>query len=155
VRHLRQASLPQATSVPSCTAVRTIGDHGARHGCNVSQKEAAAALLVPAYSRGSRSNLRKSRHGVAPERLNEHLEHDWGLTFQHACDGAGGIVSKRLGSSARLAFKFKNPQAPAVRREDWGARRADAYSISSSATESKYGESARPSCLAVFWLITN
>ena len=42
------------------------------------------------------SILRKARHGV---RLNEHLEHDCGLTvFQHACKmGLEGIVSKRLG----------------------------------------------------------
>ena len=46
------------------------------------------------------SILRKSRHGV---RLNEHLEHDCGLTvFQHACKmGLEGIVSKRLGSRYR------------------------------------------------------
>jgi bifunctional non-homologous end joining protein LigD len=60
------------------------------------------------------SILRKARHGV---RLNEHLEHDCGLTvFQHACKmGLEGIVSKRL--------KFKNPDAPAVKRgrfvPDW------------------------------------
>ena len=43
------------------------------------------------------SILRKARHGV---RLNEHLQHDCGLTvFQHACKmGLEGIVSKRLGS---------------------------------------------------------
>jgi bifunctional non-homologous end joining protein LigD len=73
------------------------------------------------------SILRKSRHGV---RLNEHLEHDCGLTvFQHACKlGLEGIVSKRLGSRYRSGRspdwpKFKNPEAPAVRREaeeDWG-----------------------------------
>jgi bifunctional non-homologous end joining protein LigD len=73
------------------------------------------------------SILRTSRHGV---RLNEHLEHPDGATvFQHACRmGLEGIVSKRLGSryrSGRSAdwLKFKNPQAPAVRREaeeDWG-----------------------------------
>jgi ATP-dependent DNA ligase len=61
--------------------------------------------------------------------LNEHLEHDCGLTaFQHACKmGLEGIVSKRLGSryqSGRSpdSLKFKNPDAPAVRREaeeDW------------------------------------
>jgi ATP-dependent DNA ligase len=72
------------------------------------------------------SILRKSRLGV---RLNEHLEHDCGLTvFQHACAlGCEGIVSKRLGSRYRAGrspdwLKFKNPQAPAVRREaeeDW------------------------------------
>ena len=46
------------------------------------------------------SILRQSRHGV---RLNEHLEHDCGLTvFQHACElGCEGIVSKRLGSRYR------------------------------------------------------
>jgi bifunctional non-homologous end joining protein LigD len=73
------------------------------------------------------SILRKSRYGV---RLNEHLEHDCGLTvFQHACKmGLEGIVSKRLGSRYRSGrspdwLKFKNPEAPAVKREaeeDWG-----------------------------------
>ena len=72
------------------------------------------------------SILRKSRPGV---RLNEHLEHPDGLTvFQHACMmGLEGIVSKRLGSRYRSGrsldwLKFKNPEAPAVRREaeeDW------------------------------------
>jgi bifunctional non-homologous end joining protein LigD len=67
------------------------------------------------------SILRKSRPGV---RLNEHLEHDCGLmVFQHACKmGLEGIVSKRLGSRYRSGrssdwLKFKNPEAPAVRRE--------------------------------------
>ena len=73
------------------------------------------------------STLRKNRPGL---RLNEHLEHDCGVTvFQHACAlGCEGIVSKRLGSRYRSGrspdwLKFKNPQAPAVRREaeeDWG-----------------------------------
>jgi bifunctional non-homologous end joining protein LigD len=72
------------------------------------------------------SILRKARHGI---RFNEHLEHDCGLTvFQHACKmGLEGIVSKRLGSRYRSGrspdwVKFKNPDAPAVRREaeeDW------------------------------------
>ena len=72
------------------------------------------------------SILHKSRHGV---RLNEHLEHPEGaLVFQHACKlGAEGIVSKRLGSRYRSErspdwLKFKNPEAPAVKREaeeDW------------------------------------
>jgi len=62
-------------------------------------------------------------------RLNEHLEHQDGMVvFQHACKmGLEGIVSKRLGSRYRSGrspdwLKFKNPQAPAVRRvaeEDW------------------------------------
>jgi bifunctional non-homologous end joining protein LigD len=62
--------------------------------------------------------------------LNEHLEHPEGVVvFQHACQlGCEGIVSKRLGSRYRSGrspdwLKFKNPAAPAVRREaeeDWG-----------------------------------
>jgi bifunctional non-homologous end joining protein LigD len=72
------------------------------------------------------SILRAARHGV---RLNEHLEHDCGPTvLQHACKmGLEGIVSKRLGSRYRSGrspdwLKFKNPEAPAVKREaeeDW------------------------------------
>ena len=75
------------------------------------------------------SVLRKARDGL---RLNEHLAHDCGLTaFQRACAlGCEGIVSKRLGSRYRSGrspdwLKFKNPAAPAVRREaeeDWGKR---------------------------------
>ena len=50
------------------------------------------------------------------------------IVFEHACKmGLEGIVSKRLGSgrSGRSPdwLKFKNPEAPAVRREteeDWG-----------------------------------
>ena len=73
------------------------------------------------------SILRKARHGV---RLNQHLEHPEGAAvFQHACKmGLEGIVSKRLGSRYRSGrspdwLKFKNPDAPAVKREaeeDWG-----------------------------------
>jgi len=73
------------------------------------------------------SILRKSRLGV---RLNEHPEHPEGaVVFQHACKmGLEGIVSKGLGSRYRSGrspdwLKFKNPSAPAVKREaeeDWG-----------------------------------
>jgi bifunctional non-homologous end joining protein LigD len=73
------------------------------------------------------SILCKARHGV---RLNEHLEHPKGIVvFQHACKmGLEGIVSKRLGSRNRSGrspdwLKFKNPEAPALKREamgDWG-----------------------------------
>ena len=72
------------------------------------------------------SILRKARHDV---RLNEHLEHPEGdVVFRHACKmGLEGIVSKRLGSRYRSGrspdwLKFKNPEAPAVKREaeeDW------------------------------------
>jgi hypothetical protein len=85
---------------------------------------------APGADRGAQGTLarivRKVRHGV---RLNEHLEHPDGLTvFQHACRmGLEGIVSKRLGSRYRSGrspdwLKFKNPEAPAVKREaeeDW------------------------------------
>jgi bifunctional non-homologous end joining protein LigD len=76
------------------------------------------------------SILRKCRPGV---RLNEHMEHPEGaVVFQHACKmGLEGIVSKRLGSRYRAGrspdwLKFKNPAAPAVKREveeEWGKAR--------------------------------
>ena len=75
------------------------------------------------------SVLRKAKGGV---RLNEHLAHPEGpVVFQHACKmGLEGIVSKRLGLTYRSGrsadwLKFKNPEAPAVRREaeeDWEGR---------------------------------
>ncbi len=73
------------------------------------------------------SILRKSRPGI---RLNEHLEHPEGdVVFPARLMGLEGIVSKRLGSPYRRSpdwLKFKNPEAPAVRREaeeDWGKQR--------------------------------
>jgi ATP-dependent DNA ligase len=62
-------------------------------------------------------------------RFNEHLAHDGESVFRHACKmGLEGIVSKRLGSRYRSGrskdwLKFKNPEAPAAKREaeeDWG-----------------------------------
>ena len=68
-----------------------------------------------------RASCGRARHGV---RLNEHLEHDCGLTvFHHACKmGLEGIVSKRLGSRYRSGrspdwLKIKKSEAPAVKRE--------------------------------------
>jgi bifunctional non-homologous end joining protein LigD len=61
-------------------------------------------------------------------RLVEHLDHDGDIVFRHACKlGCEGIVSKRLRSPyvsgrTRHWLKFKNPAAPAVKREaeeDW------------------------------------
>jgi bifunctional non-homologous end joining protein LigD len=72
------------------------------------------------------SLLRGSLPGL---RLNEHLAHDCESVFRHACKmGLEGIVSKRLGSRYRSGrskdwLKFKNPAAPAVKREaeeEWG-----------------------------------
>ena len=64
--------------------------------------------------------------------LSEHIEEPGDVVFRHACKlGYEGIVSKRLGSPyisgrPRSWLKFKNPAAPAVKREaeeDWGGRR--------------------------------
>jgi bifunctional non-homologous end joining protein LigD len=75
------------------------------------------------------SLLRSWRPGL---RLVEHLEHGGDVVYRHACRlGCEGIVSKRLGSPyvsgrTRHWLKFKNPAAPAVRREveeDWGKER--------------------------------
>jgi bifunctional non-homologous end joining protein LigD len=66
------------------------------------------------------SLLRSCSPGV---RFNEHLTHDGNVVFRHACKiGLEGIVSKRLGSIYRSGrckdwIKFKNPAAPAVKRE--------------------------------------
>src|SRR4051794_17554863 len=55
--------------------------------------------------------------------LNEHVEHEAAIVFQHACKlGLEGIVSKRGGSpyvSGRSShwLKFKNPNSAAVKRE--------------------------------------
>ena len=71
------------------------------------------------------SLLRGSLPGV---QFNQHLTHRGDDVFAHACKmGLEGIVSKRLGSRYRSGrsgdwLKFKNPAAPAVRREteeDW------------------------------------
>src|SRR5262249_7376978 len=66
------------------------------------------------------SLLRRSLPGL---RLDEHLAHDGESVFWHACKmGLEGIVSKRLGSRYRSGrskdwLKFKNPNAPAVKRQ--------------------------------------
>ena len=61
--------------------------------------------------------------------LNEVYEEDGAIVFREACKlGCEGIVSKRLGSIYRQGrsphwAKVKNPNAPAVKREeeeDWG-----------------------------------
>ena len=73
--------------------------------------------------------LRRAKPGL---KLSEHLIGPGDVVFQHACKlGCEGIVSKRLGSRYRSGrspdwVKFKNPQAPAVRREaeeDWSRGR--------------------------------
>jgi bifunctional non-homologous end joining protein LigD len=70
--------------------------------------------------------LARAGHGV---QLNEHLEAEGPVVFEHACRmGLEGIVSKRKGSwyqsgRSRDCVKAKNPKAPAVMRlaeEDWG-----------------------------------
>jgi bifunctional non-homologous end joining protein LigD len=55
--------------------------------------------------------------------FNQHFAHPGDIVFRHACAmGLEGIVSKRLGSRYRSGrsndwLKFKNPDAPAVKRE--------------------------------------
>jgi bifunctional non-homologous end joining protein LigD len=75
------------------------------------------------------SVLRGCRAGL---QFNQHLQHPGDIVLRHACKlGLEGIVSKRLGSlyvsgRSRDWLKFKNPNAPAVKREfeeDWGKPR--------------------------------
>jgi hypothetical protein len=76
-----------------------------------------------------KATLANLLHSYLPGlRLNEHLAHAGDLVFRRACAlGSEGIVSKRLGSRYRSGrtkdwLKFKNPDAPAVKREaeeDW------------------------------------
>jgi bifunctional non-homologous end joining protein LigD len=70
--------------------------------------------------------LRKADYGIF---LNEHVEDEAAIVFQHACKlGLEGIVSQRRGSpyvSGRSShwLKLKNPNSAAVRREteeEWG-----------------------------------
>jgi bifunctional non-homologous end joining protein LigD len=70
--------------------------------------------------------LRRSDYGIF---LNEHIEDEASIVFQHACKlGLEGIVSKRRGSlyvSGRSQhwLKVKNPNSAAVKREaeeEWG-----------------------------------
>ena len=72
------------------------------------------------------SLLRSSLPGL---QFNPHLTHPGDIVFEHACKmGLEGTVSKRLGSTYRCGrspdwLKFKNPDAPAVKREaeeEWG-----------------------------------
>jgi bifunctional non-homologous end joining protein LigD len=73
--------------------------------------------------------LKKAQVGL---QFNEHITVPGDIVLRHACKlGLEGIVSKRLGSlyvsgRSRDWLKFKNPDAPAVKREfeeDWGKPR--------------------------------
>jgi bifunctional non-homologous end joining protein LigD len=84
----------------------------------IEQRKAALAKLL----RGAKLGLQ----------LNEHIAEPGNVVFRHACRlGLEGIVSKRLGSRyvsgrSRDWLKFKNPNAPAVKREaeeDWAKER--------------------------------
>jgi bifunctional non-homologous end joining protein LigD len=70
--------------------------------------------------------LARARIGLE---VNDHIAEPGDVVFRYACQlGYEGIVSKRLGSPyisgrSRTWLKFKNPAAPAVKREaeeDWG-----------------------------------
>jgi bifunctional non-homologous end joining protein LigD len=73
--------------------------------------------------------LARARVGL---QVDDHIAAAGDVVFRHACQlGFEGIVSKRLGSPyisgrSRAWLKFKNPAAPAVKREaeeDWGRGR--------------------------------
>jgi ATP-dependent DNA ligase len=79
--------------------------------------------------------LARARPGL---QVNDHLAAAGDVVFQHACKmGLEGIVSKRLGSRyvsgrSRDWLKFKNPAAPAVKREaeeDWGVGPKETHKI--------------------------
>ncbi len=70
--------------------------------------------------------LREAKPGL---QLNAHFEEAGEVVFRHACKlGLEGIVSKKRGSRYQSGrsphwIKSKNPNAPAVRREEeeeWG-----------------------------------
>jgi bifunctional non-homologous end joining protein LigD len=84
----------------------------------IEQRKTALAKLL----RGAKLGLQ----------LSEHIAESGDVVFRHACRlGLEGIVSKRLGSCyvsgrSRDWLKFKNPSAPAMKREaeeDWGKER--------------------------------
>ena len=75
------------------------------------------------------SVLARAGHGIW---FNDHIEDDGPTVFKHACKlGLEGIVSKRKHSPYRSGrspdwLKMKNPNAPAMKREDeedWGKGR--------------------------------
>ena len=75
------------------------------------------------------SVLARAGHGIW---FNDHIEDDGSTVFKHACKlGLEGIVSKRKDSPYRSGrspdwLKMKNPNAPAMKREDeedWGKGR--------------------------------
>jgi len=74
--------------------------------------------------------LRGAKFGL---QLNEHIGDSGDVVFRHACRlGLEGIVSKRLGSHyvsgrSRDWLKFKNPNAPAVKREAEGSLRREQW----------------------------
>jgi hypothetical protein len=90
------------------------------------------ATLACAISE-SEETVPEARHEARPGiRFNEHIEGDGPTVFAHACKlGLEGIVSKRKDSAYRSGrspdwLKMKNPDAPAVKREeeeDWGKDR--------------------------------
>jgi len=76
----------------------------------------------------SREGAQSTKFGRAPAiafsyNCGTHIDEPGDVVFRHACKlGLEGIVSKRLGSPYRSGrskdwLKFKNPAAPAVKRE--------------------------------------
>jgi bifunctional non-homologous end joining protein LigD len=108
------------------------------NGCGASPQVSTSSCLPSTCSNSTarrepfetRKTLASLLRGCLPGlRINEHLPYPGDVVFRHACKmGLEGIVSKRLGSRyisgrSRDWLKFKNPEAPAVKREaeeDWG-----------------------------------
>jgi bifunctional non-homologous end joining protein LigD len=97
-----------------------------------------------------RSVLRGCPPGV---RLNEHIGHqDGAIVFRDACKmDLEGIVSKRLGSIYRSGrskdwLKFKNPDAPAVKREEEGIGANDGQDLEGLLYSARRANDQRPLC---------
>ena len=80
------------------------------------------------------SGTRSTCAAAAITKSSPFNEHNGSTVFAHACKlGLEGIVSKRLGSTYRSGrtndwLKFKNPNAPAMKREaeeEWGKTNPD------------------------------
>jgi len=100
--------------------------------CGLPERDGQALQVLRSVPQRMLARCEMMLRGSLPGlRLNEHLAHDGESVFRHACKmGLEGIVSKRLGSSYRSGrskdwLKFRNPEAPAVKREaeeEWGKR---------------------------------
>jgi hypothetical protein len=89
------------------------------------QQGRSAPPCAPSRAESRRGALDNVNREIRNRSLCD-VDPDGALVFAHACKmGLEGIVSKRLGSRYRSGrspdwLKFKNPEAPAVRRRHAG-----------------------------------